>query len=790
MPKEPNKLLRVAVPAVLFLLAALVAVAVFKNTGKKPPAATPPTTTAPTVTPTGTTPESAPGTTPPAPTDAGPANPANPATVPGPDPANPTAPTVQPSATPGSTETPVPGTGYRARRFLGDPLASTFAPLGGLGTAQPYALQLEFSPLGAGLKSVRLANHYTDLTKTQNIAVQHEYSLPLYNPDGTPNLGPSGPLTANLVPFSAGWIEINGQVVALSTSEADPIWRQTGEKAAGSFEALIENAEGAEIARVTRVFSLTPGSHVVTLRQRVANTSGTPMKVRFHQFGPVDLDQEQGSYGGDKRRVRFGYLTSPSSDPSRQAVVADNFVMQRQTALGKPIAAPNMADAMGYQVFVYPESSPLWPNEKSTGEQFELVWAGVTNRYFGAALHSLVDPAVRTPTKAFQSVQTVDRLVLSRVDSKGVGPSYLTLRTSSPVLDVAPGTEANLDAGIFAGPLSRPEIREDPLAHAAGLDGLVVFNFGGLCGPCTFPVVTSLLFWLLHFLHDTIFHDWSLAIIFLVVIVRSCLHPVTRWSQVRMQRFGKQMQAMGPKQKKIQEKFKDNPKEMQGEMAKLWREEGVSPTGMLGCIPMFLVMPVWIALYAVLYFAVEFRHAPAFFGVFQTITGGKWHFMADLSEADHAFPFGKTLHIPLLSSMLGPISALNILPFILGAVFFVHQKYLSPPQTAPQTPEQEMQMKMVKWMSVFMFPLFMYNAPSGLALYFIANSSLAIVENKWIRRHIDKHDLLNIEKMKGKRKGGGFIGRLMEAAEQRKQMLEQVQKNRGQAKGQQPWKRK
>ena len=43
-------------------------------------------------------------------------------------------------------------------------------------------------------------------------------------------------------------------------------------------------------------------------------------------------------------------------------------------------------------------------------------------------------------------------------------------------------------------------------------------------------------------------------------------------------------------------------------MGRLWREEGVSPTGMLGCIPMFLQTPVWIALYATLYFAIELRH--------------------------------------------------------------------------------------------------------------------------------------------------------------------------------------
>jgi membrane protein insertase Oxa1/YidC/SpoIIIJ len=93
---------------------------------------------------------------------------------------------------------------------------------------------------------------------------------------------------------------------------------------------------------------------------------------------------------------------------------------------------------------------------------------------------------------------------------------------------------------------------------------------------------------------------------------------------------------------------------------------------------------------------------------------------------------------------------------------------------------------MIKWMSVVMFPLFMYAAPSGLAIYFITNSTLAIFENKWIRAHMTKHDLLNVEKIKAEKAermsrraasgkagpaGGGFLARLQKMAEeqQRKQ---------------------
>ncbi|HCT43891.1 MAG TPA: hypothetical protein DF699_01600, partial [Phycisphaerales bacterium] len=65
--------------------------------------------------------------------------------------------------------------------------------------------------------------------------------------------------------------------------------------------------------------------------------------------------------------------------------------------------------------------------------------------------------------------------------------------------------------------------------------------------------------------------DWAIAIVLLVFLVRACLHPVTRWSQIRVQKFSVQMQSMGPKQKAIKEKYKDDSKRQQQEMAKLWK---------------------------------------------------------------------------------------------------------------------------------------------------------------------------------------------------------------------------
>ncbi len=76
-------------------------------------------------------------------------------------------------------------------------------------------------------------------------------------------------------------------------------------------------------------------------------------------------------------------------------------------------------------------------------------------------------------------------------------------------------------------------------------------------------------------------HDWSIAIILLVFIVRGVLHPSTAGRRSACS-FGKQMQDLQPKQKKIREKYAGDRQKLQQEMAKLWREEGVNPAGMLG----------------------------------------------------------------------------------------------------------------------------------------------------------------------------------------------------------------
>ncbi len=646
--------------------------------------------------------------------------------------------------------------------FAGEPLAMVFAPLGSIDGANQFKAQVEFADIGAGIRRLTLAEHYVSVDKKEKVALQSEAA--------------QNELT--LTPFAALGVQITdpatkqSQFIPLARGgkTPGPVWRQVASDKPGQFEAFVLDQNDRKVLRVTRTYTLKPNSYDLEVSQHIENLSGQKLAVRWYQFGPSDLPKDNSGYGGDTRRLRFGHLLSDQVDPTGQIVQSSDYLIPHQNALGSRDrdhgvfldSSPNWPmSADDRRAFV----PPMWPNARADERKYSLVWAGMINRYFGIAVHPLVNPDDPKASLKLSSFENVGRYVFDR----GVGEEVLALRMLSPTRELEPGAKTDLSFGVYAGPLAKPIINADPVAKRVGLDEMIVYNFGGLCGPCTFEFFTHGLLSLLTVLRNYLFFDWSLSIIFLVVIVRTILHPVTKWTQVRMQRFGKQMQEMAPKQKKIQERYGNDRQKMQQEMAKLWREEGVSPMGFLGCLPMFLVMPVWIALSAMLSFAQELRQQPAFYGVFQKLTGNNWHFLADLSQPDHFISFGTSFKVPLLSSLMGPISAFNIVPLILGVVFFAHQKYLTPPQTAPMTPEQEFQMKMTKWLSVIMFPVMMYNAPSGLALYFTANSTFAIVENHWIRKHIEKHDLLNPEKFKKKpgAKSNGFMARLQAAAEAR-----------------------
>jgi YidC/Oxa1 family membrane protein insertase len=212
--------------------------------------------------------------------------------------------------------------------------------------------------------------------------------------------------------------------------------------------------------------------------------------------------------------------------------------------------------------------------------------------------------------------------------------------------------------------------------------------------------------------------DWGIAIILLVALVRTLLHPITKRSQIQLMKMGK----MGPEMQKLKEKYGDDKEAFAKAQVTLMKEQGLGP--LLGCLPMFLQMPIWIALWQALQSTFELRQ-----GSFL------WHmtWIEDLSKPDYLLTFQP------VTFFFGTIDGFNLLPILMGVVFHIQARIQNSLSVAA-TPEQESQKKMMLWMSTFLFPLFLYNGPSGLNLYILTSTFVGMIESKIIRDHIKQKE--------------------------------------------------
>jgi YidC/Oxa1 family membrane protein insertase len=530
--------------------------------------------------------------------------------------------------------------------------------------------------------------------------------------------------------LAARVLEIDGASISLF----DAVWAET---APGAFVTEIVDAQGAVVARITRTFRVGPTGFDVALEQRFTNLGGAAMRVRLLQNGPGDRPYDPATLT-EVRRYHFGYLYPESRDPSRSIVSANG----------------QLYDRSEFSAQVAEDDPVVWPNPSSTEGGLTLSWFGSTDRYFALAVHAPYAPP-SVASKALESVAEISAF------SNGAGSTGEVLFTSlwSPKAEVAPGASASFDIGIYAGPLDRKILATAEPMSALNMRALVVYLMSGCCSWCTFAWLADGMLWFLSFLHSYVVFDWGLAIIALVVVVRVVLHPWQKKSQISMQRFSRGMSALKPELDQLQKKFKDDPARMQQEQWRLFKERGVSPAGCVGgMLPTFAQMPIWMALYAMLFFAFELRQQPAFFGVFQQFGG--WLFLADLAEPDRFLSFAP------IDLYLFKLSSLNLLPILMGVVFYLQQQYMAPPMAPNMTEDQIAQQKMMKWMMVIMFPLMTYAAPSGLTLYILTSTCIGIVESRSIKKQVDAMDLLAKPDPKAKK---GIIATAIEQALERAQ---------------------
>jgi YidC/Oxa1 family membrane protein insertase len=258
-------------------------------------------------------------------------------------------------------------------------------------------------------------------------------------------------------------------------------------------------------------------------------------------------------------------------------------------------------------------------------------------------------------------------------------PMVASVRT--PVEALAPGQAAQISYVLYFGPKNLDDLK--PL----GLDKAVNFGWFDFLGK---P--------LLYFLNwlDRYSFNYGWAIVILTVLLRIVFWYPNHKSYKSM----KDMQKLQPKVAKIREKHKDDKEAMNKELMALYRTFKVNP--MAGCLPMLLQLPVFIALYNVLGYAIELRHA----SFIPTLPFSNIVWLADLSAKD-----------PLL-----------ITPLVMGATMFLQQKMT--PSTGD--PTQAKMMMFLPLIFTFMF----LNFASGLVVYWLVNNVLSIAQQYYTNKYL------------------------------------------------------
>ena len=222
----------------------------------------------------------------------------------------------------------------------------------------------------------------------------------------------------------------------------------------------------------------------------------------------------------------------------------------------------------------------------------------------------------------------------------------------------------------------------------------------------------KLIHWLAHF-----FGNFGVAILVVTVLVKGAFFPLANKSYSSMAK----MKKLQPEMEKLRERFKDDKVGMQKELMGLYQKEKINP--MAGCLPVLLQVPVFFALYKVLFVTIDMRHAP-FFG---------W--IKDLSAPDPTSLFNL---FGLLPFAIPDFLHIGVWPLIMGVTMWV-QMQLNPKQPDP------VQQMVFNWMPV-MFTFMLGSFPAGLVIYWAWNNLLSILQQSLImkRQGVDVPLLENI----------------------------------------------
>ncbi|MCK5818192.1 MAG: membrane protein insertase YidC [Psychromonas sp.] len=256
-----------------------------------------------------------------------------------------------------------------------------------------------------------------------------------------------------------------------------------------------------------------------------------------------------------------------------------------------------------------------------------------------------------------------------------------TIGFKAPIKTIKGNSITQISTKLWVG----PKLQSKMAAAAKHLD--LTVDYGWLW------FIAQPLFKLLRFFHGIV-GNWGLAIILITFTIKGALYPLTKAQYTSMAK----MRLLQPKIKSLRDRYGDDKQKMSKATMELYKKEKVNPLG--GCLPIFLQMPIFIALYWSLMEAVELRHAPFILWI------------QDLSVQDPYY----------------------ILPILMGVSMFFIQ------QMSPATVQDPMQQKIMKLMPV-LFTFFFLWFPAGLVLYYLVSNIVTLIQQKVIFRQIERQGI-------------------------------------------------
>jgi YidC/Oxa1 family membrane protein insertase len=325
-------------------------------------------------------------------------------------------------------------------------------------------------------------------------------------------------------------------------------------------------------------------------------------------------------------------------------------------------------------------------------------WLGITDKYWASALI----PDQKSPYRATFEGRPAT--------ASGTKDLY-TVDYAQPAFVVPAGQTQKVEGHLYAGAKQVGLVE----AYEASL-GIEKFEL--LIDWGWFYFITKPLYYLLDWLYG-ILGNFGLAILAVTVLVKAAFFPLANKSYEAMAK----MKKLQPEMEKLREQFKDDKARQQQELMKLYQEKKINP--LAGCLPILVQIPVFFALYKVLFVSIDMRHAP-FFG---------W--IKDLSAPDPTTLFNL---FGLLPFTVPEFLHIGVWPIIMGLTMWL-QMQLNPPQPDP------VQQQIFAWMPL-LFTFLLATFPAGLVIYWAWNNILSIAQQWYIshKQGADVHLIANLNR--------------------------------------------